>query len=141
MNGKLIWSIFGALVAVFIAILCLFFNPEFRDLISGTWLYLISFAVFFLLNVALIFLTLRERVSGRLKAFFLLTGASAGGVFVSILLHNLVYALFVHFFGSDFWNGGDELFFFTLAIFICPLGFVVGAIGSIVLRIKSAVSR
>ena len=141
MNGKLSWSIFWASVAVFIAIVCLFFIPAFRDLVSGSWLLLIPFAVFFLLGVALIVLTLREKVGGRLKAFFLLTGASAGGVFISILLHNLVYSLFVHFFGTDFWNGGDELFFFTLAIFICPLGFLVGVVGSVILAIKRGMAK
>ena len=141
MNGKLSWSIFWASVAVFIAIVCLFFIPASRDLISGSWWLLIPFAVFFLLGVALIVLTLREKVGGRLKKFFLLTGASASGVFISILLHNLVYTLFVHFFGTDFWNGGDELFFFTLAVFICPLGFLVGVVGSIILVIKRGMAK
>ena len=136
MNGKLSWSIFWASAAVFIAIASLFFIPAFRDLISGSWWLLIPFAIFFLLGVALIVFTLREKVGGRLKKFFLLTGASASGVFISILLHNLVYTLFVHFFGTDFWNGGDELFFFTLAVFICPLGYLVGVVGSIILAIK-----
>jgi hypothetical protein len=104
-------------------------------------LYLYPFAVFSLLGVVLIVLTLREKVGGRLKTFFLLTGASAAGILVSILLHAAVYALFSHFFGSDFWNGGDELFFFTMAVVVCPLGFLVGVVGSIVLLIKSAVSR
>ena len=140
MNGKLSWSIFWALVAVFITIVCLFFIPAFRDLLSGSILFLLPFAVFFLLGVALIILTLREKVDGKLKKFFLLTGASAAGFFLSVLLHNAIYALFSHFFGSDFWNGGDELFFFTMAVVVCPLGFLVGMVGSIVLGIKGAVS-
>jgi len=91
--------------------------------------------------VALIVFTVREKVGGALKKFFLLTGASSAGIFVSILLHNLVYGLFIYFLGADFWDrigpGGDEPFFFLMAIFVCPLGFLVGAIGSIVLGIKS----
>ncbi|MCK4368633.1 MAG: hypothetical protein KAV68_03065 [Dehalococcoidales bacterium] len=95
------------------------------------------FAVFFLLGIALLVLTLKEKIGGTLKKFFLLTGASATGFFVFVLLHNLVYGLFIYFFGEGFWNGGDEPFFFIMAIFVCPLGFLVGMVGSIVLSIKS----
>jgi hypothetical protein len=139
-NGKLSWSIFWTLLAVFIILVCLLFLEAFRDLLSDSILYLSPFAVFSLLGGALIVLTLRQRVGGALKKFFLLTGASAAGVLVSILLHAAIYALFRHFFGSDFWNGGDELFFFTMAVVVCPLGFLVGVVGSIALRIKGAVS-
>ena len=97
MKGKLSWSIFWALVAVFIVIVCLLFFPAFRDLLADSVLYLFPFAVFSLLGGALIVLTLRERVGGTLKKFFLLTGASAAGVLVSILLHAAIYALFSHF--------------------------------------------
>jgi hypothetical protein len=62
------------------------------------------------------------------------------GVLVFVLLHNLVYGLFTYFFGENFWNGGDEPVFFILASVICPLGFLTGAVGSIVLRIKGAAS-
>jgi len=58
------------------------------------------------------------------------------GIFVFVLLHNAIYALFIHFFGTEFWNGGDEPFFFIMAIFVCPIGFLVGVVGSIVLAIK-----
>jgi len=73
-----------------------------------------------------------------LQKFFLLTGASAAGFFVSFLLHNAIYALFIYFFGEGFWSGGDEPFFFIMAVFVCPLGFLVGAIGSIVIRVKKS---
>ena len=136
-NGKLIWSIFWALVGVFIVIVCLFFIPPFRDLLAGSELFLLPFAVFFLLGITLIVLTLKEKVGGMLKKFFLLAGASSAGVFVSILLHGAVYALFIYFFGEGFWNGGDEPVFFIMAIIVCPLGFLVGAVGSIVLAIKN----
>ena len=136
MNGKSSWFIFWALIAVFIVIVCLFFVPPFRDLLAGSELFLIPIVVFFLLGVALIVLALREKVAGMLKKFLLLTGASSVGFFVSILLHNAIYGLFIYFFGADFWNGGDEPFFFILALIVFPLGFLVGAVGSIVLTIK-----
>jgi hypothetical protein len=140
-NGKLSWPIFWALVGVFVVIVCFFFIPPFRDLLAGPRLFLIPFIIFFLLAIALIVLTLREKVEGMLKKFFLLTGASAAGVFVFILLHNAVYGLFIYFFGEGFWNGGDEPFFFIMATIVCPLGFLVGMVGSITLAIRSYSSR
>jgi hypothetical protein len=106
------------------------------DLLTD-YLFLLPFLVFFLLGVALIVFTELEKIGGLLRAFFLLTGASAVGVFASIVLHNAIYGLFSYFFGANFWAGGDEPVFFIMAIIVCPLGFLVGAIGSIVLGIKS----
>ena len=136
MKGKLSWPIFWALVGVFIVIVCLFVIPVFRDLLRGSLLFLSPIVVFFLLGAALVFFTVKERVGGMPKKFLLLTGASAVGFLLFVLLHNAVYGLFIHFFGADFWNGGDEPVFFVIAIFVCPLGFLVGAVGSIVLAIR-----
>ena len=135
MNGKLSWSIFWALTGVFVVIASVFSIPAFRGSIFF-WFLIISGAIFTLLGAALIFFTVKEKVGGILKKFLILTGASAAGFFVSILLHNAIYGLFIHFFGAEFWNGGDEPVFFVIAIFVCPIGFLVGAVGSIVLAIK-----
>jgi len=138
---KAIWPLFWALLAVSVVTICLLLIPALGGLFAGSGLFLIPFSVFFLLAAALLVFTLREKVAGLLRAFFLLTAASAVGVFIFILLHNAVYGLFIYFFGEGFWSGGDEPFFFILAVIVCPLGFLVGAIGSIVLRIRDAVSR
>ena len=124
--------IFWALVGIFLLILSQLFIPAVRDLFSGSLLFLVPFAVFFLLGAALIFLTLKKKVKGKLKKFLILTGSSATGFFISVLLHNLIYGLFIAIFGV-----GDELVFFLLAIIICPIGFLVGAVGSIILLAKS----
>jgi len=141
MNGKLSWSIFWALVGAFVVIASVFCIAAFIPAFKGSiffWFLIISGATFTLLGAALIFFTVKERVEGTLKKFLLLTGASAAGVPLFSLLHNAVYALFIHFFGAEFWNGGDEPVFFIIAIFVCPLGFLVGAVGSIVLAIKKS---
>ena len=141
MQGKLSWSIFWALVGIFVVIVSVFFIPAVRDLLMGFLFIIISGAIFFLLGVALIILTVKEKVRGTLKKFLLLTGASAAGFFVFVFLHNAFYGLFIHFFGADFWDRiglGDEPFFFIMAIFVCPIGFLVGAVGSIVLAIKKS---
>jgi hypothetical protein len=134
---KLRWPTFWTLVAVFILIVCLFAIPALREMLNGSLWFLAPIGLFCLLGVALIIFSLRGRVSGWLGKFLLLTGASAAGVLVSVLLHNLVYWLFAHFAGADFWNGGDEPVFFTLATVVCPLGFLVGAVGTIIIGARS----
>jgi len=98
-----------------------------------------SIVIFLGLGVALLVLTVKKKVAGKLKIFLLLTGASAVGLPVFAVLHNLVTAMCISFFGfgADF----DEPVFFTLATMLCPLGFLVGMIGTIVLasRNKSSV--
>ena len=92
-------------------------------------LMFISWVAFFLLGLALLILIVKKKVEGLqglLKKFLLLTGASAVGYLPFILLHNAVSALF----------GVEEPFFFILAVFVCPLGFLVGAVGTIVLLKK-----
>ena len=139
MNGKLSWPIFWALVGVFIVIVSVFFIPPVRELLMGLLFITVSGAVFLLLGVALIFFTVKEKVTGMLKKSFLLTGASAAGFFVSVFLHNVIYGLFIHWLGAGFWDRiglGDEPFFFIVAVIVCPLGFLVGTVGSIVLATK-----
>ena len=141
MKGRVSWPLFWALIAVSVVVVCLLLIPAFGGLLGGSDMFLAPIIIFFLLGIALLVFTLREKVAGLLKALFLLTAASAVGVFVFILLHNAVYGLLIHFFGEGFWNGGDEPVFFILAVIVCPLGFLTGAVGSIVLRIKGAVSQ
>jgi len=133
---RLSWPIFWALVGVFVVIASVFSIPAARELLMGFAFLIASGTVFFLLGVALIFLTVREKVRGMLKKFFILTGASSAGFFVSFLLHNAIYGLLIYWFGADFWKGGDEPVFFVMATVVCPVGFLVGVAGSIVIAIK-----
>jgi len=132
-------SVFWASVVVF-ALLGVVIGPFEALPEGGMWFRYTFFpgiALLFVLGIALIVLTVRARMRGALKVYLLLTGASAAGFPAAAVLHNVVYGLFILWFGEDFWgvNGGDEAFFFIIAILVCPLGFVVGAIGSIVLFI------
>ena len=113
--------------------------PAVRELLRGFLFVAISGAVLFLLGAGLIFLTVKEKVGGLFKKFLLLTGASAVGIVVSAVLHNVIYGLFILWFGADFWDRiglADEPVFFIMAVVVCPIGFLVGAVGSIVLAIK-----
>jgi len=86
---------------------------------------IVSGIIFFLLGIALIFLSVKERMDRLLKKFLILTGASAMGLVVSVLLYNPIFGLFIHPFS----------FFF--ATFVCPIAFVVRAIGSIILFLNT----
>lgn len=125
-----IWSIFWALVAVFIVMLCSMLVPRVRKLLK---IYGIFGAIGLLaiLGVILLVLTVRKEVGGTSGAFLLLTGASALGMSVFAILHNLVTAMFIKIFKVN--PNFDEPVFFILAVLVCPLGFLVGAIGTIVL--------
>ncbi len=113
--------------------------PPLFPRVIGLFLLIISGALLLSLGTTFLVLTIKGKTKGIIRKFLLLTGASAAGIFVSILLHNAIYGLFIYFFGADFWDRigvGDEPVFFIMAIFVCPIGFLVGAVGSIVLAIK-----
>jgi len=136
---SLIPATFYALIGIFLVILSMFFIPAVGESMRGPLLFLSPFAIFSLLGAALIFLTIKGKVKGKLKKFLILTGASAAGLFVGILLHNFLYALAIitsHIIILKYIFEFLHVTFFIIATLVCPLGFLVGAVGSIVLFIK-----
>lgn len=130
---------FWALTGAFFVVLCQFFIPAFGDLFEGSELLLVPMAIFCLLGLALLVLSIREKVGGTLKKFLILTGASAIGFFVFVVLHNAFYALNTitgEIFILNYLVEGLSAIFFLTAIFVCPIGFLVGAIGTIILLMK-----
>ena len=96
---------------------------------------LIIFGVFLLLvGGALVYFTIKKKVTGKLKKFQLLAGASALGIPVFAILHNVAYMLGIMWFGESAWGNGDEPVFFILAVIVCPIGLLVGGIGTLILR-------
>jgi hypothetical protein len=61
-----------------------------------------------------------------LRVFLIATGISAALFILSVFLHNVLSALF----------GLEEPVFFTLAVIVAPLGFIVGIVGSLVVFIQ-----
>lgn len=133
---KKIKKIFYTLLIIFILIVCYFVISDFIDVKRPFFLILAALALAFLvLGGVLIYYTLKLKVKGKLKIFLLLTGGSATGFLVCVILHNLVYALFILLFGADFWTKisiPDEPLFFILAFLVCPILFLIGVIGSII---------
>ncbi len=100
---------------------------------------------FGVLGLVLVVLTARLRESRIQKLFFIFVGASAAGIPIFVILHNLVYGLFIALFGENFWErhstGGDESVFFILALLVCPALFLTGTVGSIVHLIKGRIEK
>ena len=65
-----------------------------------------------------------------LKTFQLVAGISLGVFIISVVLHNVLSGLF----------GVEEPVFFIIAVFISPLAFAVGLIGSLVIFVKGLFS-
>jgi hypothetical protein len=96
-----------------------------------------------LLGLVVVVLTARLNEARAKKAFFLLAGASAAAMPACAVLHNVVYALFILWFGQGFWerHGADEPVFFLVAVVVCPALFLVGAVGGIVFLAKASRDR
>ena len=130
MKGKLIWSIFWVLVAVVVLMVATMFAAPALNLPIPSIIFP-AFVIIVGLGVMVIVLTAKRKVTGILKKFLLLTGASAVGLPVFAVLHNLVSALL---------NTEEPVFFFMAAI-VCPIGFLVGGVGSIVLARRQPKNR
>lgn len=79
----------------------------------------------------------------KLKKYLILTAASIAAFVICIILHNVTYGLLIYLFGEDCWDKigiSDEPFFFLLAVFVCPVLFLIGVAGSIVLIIKKIIN-
>ena len=132
MKGKLIWSIFWAFVGVLVIAISMFFILG--DLLVGEenptligYVFLVSVGIVLTgLGVTLLVLTAKTEMRAGLKKFLLLTEASVVGFPIFALLHNWVSGLL----------NTEEAVFFTLAVLVCPLGFLVGIVGIIVIVVK-----
>ena len=127
--------IFYLLAVFFVLAISTIFIPVFREYVSGTFM-IISGVILVILGSILIGLTLVQKIEGKLKKLLMLTGASAVGFFVFVLLHNIFYALAQvtsHISILNYLMKAFEVIFFLIAIFACPIGFVIGVIGTIVM--------
>ena len=77
------------------------------------------------IGIGLILITVKRKEKGKLKTFQLLAGASALGLPVSGGLLRVTYDIA--------WLAP---IFFVLALLVCPLGLLVGGIGTIIIRIQ-----
>jgi len=73
----------------------------------------------------------------KLEKYFLLNGKKILLIFlgfiVAIILHNLIYGLFKVYFDA---HGGDEPFFFIIAVILIPIYFLICFIYTLIKKIK-----
>lgn len=145
---RVFWALLGSFILLIIAFTLM--NPPLRTVLNRSFsditiayivstLFGLSGLLFFSLGLALLILTIREKPDRNLKIFLILTGSAAVGLPASLVLHNAVYALFTLLLGPNFWERtgiGDEPAFFIMGLIICPLAYLVGAVGSIVLIMR-----
>ena len=65
-------------------------------------------------------------------------GIIVGAFIAAVLLHNLVYMIFFDYFTR---TGGDEAFFFIIAIFVIPLYFLTSVGYTIFHHVNKAVKK
>lgn len=139
MKKSLLPATFYALIGVFIVIICIFFVPPVTEFVQGPLLFLSPFIIFSLLGATLIFLTVKSKIKGKHRKLLILTGVSAAGFFVGIVLHNFLYALAIitsHIIILKYIFEFLHAVFFILAVVVCPLGYLIGTVGYITLFAK-----
>ena len=134
--------IFWVVIAIFAAMAVIIASQD-RFLGHRLTMFVLAslFIAFGVLAAVLAVITAWVKEAFIRKLFFMVTGASAAGVLIFSILHNLAYALCPKL-GWVYWGeGGDEPVFFTLALFVCPALFIIGSIGSIVLLISERLKK
>lgn len=132
MSNLKLFFIFLVVLSLFVILAMLFPDSGLmrRPTIFILWgLHMIS-------GFVIVFLTYRQKVTGKVKAFLLAAGFSTLGFLAGVVLHNLFYALgtltrevvILHAI-----LGGLEVIFFLLAAILCPIGLLVGVTGTFIL--------
>jgi hypothetical protein len=139
MKKSLLPTVFCSLIGVFIVTMCMIFVPAIQEAEKGPVFFLSPFFLFFLLGAVLLFLTVKSKIKGKHRKLLILTGASATGFLVGVILHNLLYALAIitgHIIILKYIFEFLHVAFFILAVVVCPLGFLIGATGSAIIFVK-----
>lgn len=125
-------------VAMIIDLALLIVGGNVLDFLHGK--FFLGVAVLYgVLGAVLLVLTQKEKkMKGWLRKFLILTGGSGAGFFVFMFLHNMLYALATvteHLPVLHFLAEALHVVFFFVSV-LCPLGFLVGVVGTIVVFIK-----
>jgi len=132
--------VFWAMVAAFVALILTVLFPDALTFFRPLFLSLMGLC--FLLGLALLVLAARWQARNLLWTFWILAGASVAGAALGSVLHNAFYALGIV---TDQWPALStamevlEVGFFVLAVLVCPVAFLVGTVGAIVLIVRRRV--
>ena len=132
-----LFVVFWALVVAFVALILTVLFPDVLDFFRPVFLSLT--AICFLLGLALLILALRWQERTLLRTFWILAGASTAGAALGSVLHNAFYALATVTEPWPVLSGAMnvlEVAFFLIAVLLCPVAFLVGTVGAIVLIVR-----
>ena len=129
-------GLFYTMIAIFLLIASYFLIPS-PDNMNRVFFSVVAClaVIFFIYGCALIYLTFKLKIKGKQKTFLLLTGISAIGFPVFVILHNFFYALAVLAGNLVVLKAIMEFLhaaFFLIGLIGCPIGFLIGAIGTLV---------
>jgi hypothetical protein len=129
--------VFWALVVAFGALVLTVLLPDVLPFFRPIFLSLV--AVCFLLGLALLILSIRWQERTLLRVFWILAGASTAGAALGSVLHNAFYALATVTGRWPILNAAIEVLevaFFVIATLLCPVAFLVGTVGAIVVLVR-----
>ena len=127
------WALVVAFAALVLTVLLPDVNPFFRPI------FLSLMALCFLLGLALLILSVRWQERILLRTFWILAGASTAGAALGIVLHNAFSALATVTTKWPVLSTAMEVLdgvFFVIATVLCPVAFLVGTVGAIVLLVR-----
>jgi hypothetical protein len=134
---RLLSIVFWALVAAFTALVLTVLFPDVIAVFRPVFLSLT--AICFLLGLALLILCVRWKQRTLLRTFWILVGASTTGFALGSVLHNVFYALAIVTSKWPILTAAMEVLevaFFVIATLLCPIAFLVGTVGAIVLIVR-----
>ena len=115
------------LVFNFIFLLSQIFIPLVENIFMGNKLFLLPFATFSFWGFLLVYWLRKSKIQGELKKSLTLTGYSAGFIFITSVLHNILSGLGMILLNKEF----EEPLFFILATIVLPVLFIIGVLKSI----------
>lgn len=126
---------FYAQLATFVGMIAFFLNIFRLPGLSFTQNYDVLSTVFGALGVPVLWLTFRAKEVVLQKLFFILAGVAGVGVFVTLAVFTLL-SWAGHKPGGD--GGGITV---LMLVVVCPIAFLIGAVGSVVYLIKGAIAE
>lgn len=134
---RLLLALFWALVAAFVALVLTVLFPDVGDFFRPAFLSLTALCL--LLGLALLILSARWQEHTLLRTFWILASASTAGFALGSVLHNAFYALAIATAQWPVLSGAMdvlEVAFFVIATLLCPVAFLVGTVGAIVVLVR-----
>ena len=134
---RTLFVVFWTLVAAFAALVLTVLFPDVLDFFRPVFLSLMALCS--LLGLALLILSVRWKQHTLLRTFWILAGASTTGFALGSVLHNAFYALATVTGKWPILSAAMEVLevaFFLFATVLCPVAFLVGTVGAIVLIVR-----